>query len=106
MKLKLSAIVIIFQLAFLANAQPFQAYRLKASTVFKNNIFKDGPDSLAQFQGPARMVSIGDSVLFLAICSSKICRVKADPKANAADKNIFLIVNCLSDSNIVNQTKI
>ncbi len=81
MKLKLSAIVIIFQLAFLANAQPFQAYRLKASTVFKNNIFKDGPDSLAQFQGPARMVSIGDSVLFLAdMDNNRIRRISISTK--------------------------
>ena len=81
MKLKLSAIVILFQLAFRANAQPFHAYRLKASTVFKNNIFKDGPDSLAQFQGPARMISLGDSVLLLAdMDNNRIRRIRISTK--------------------------
>jgi len=84
MKTLYSAILLLSFATFSAKAQPLSAYRFKVSTVFKNNVFKDGPDSVAQFQSPARMVTLGDSVLLVAdMNNNRIRRVSIATKTTS-----------------------
>ncbi len=47
-------------------SQPIEAYRLRVSTIFRNNVFRDGHDSVAQLQSPRRMIAMGDTAILLA----------------------------------------
>ena len=59
-------ILLFLAVSAAVSAQPFQAYKLKVSTVFRNTVFKDGPDSVVHFQSPSRMVVLGDTALLIA----------------------------------------
>jgi len=66
MKNKHILVLALLLSSFGAFSQPFSAYRLNVSTIFRNNVFRDGHDSVAQLQSPRRMIALGDTAILLA----------------------------------------
>lgn len=99
-------------------AQPLGAYRFSVSTLFRNNVFRDGHDSVAQLQNPRRMVALGDTALLLAdqdnhrirsinIANRSIRTIAGDGRAQRIDSiGIFASLNgpkdlCLVGDSVV-----